>query len=226
MRVVILRHHDEDDSRLIGEALRDRGVHLDLVQVVKEEPLPDPAEIDAVVILGATWSVRDRAEIGWMGDELAWLQKVEAAGVPMLGICFGAQALSAALGGDVERSPRQEIGWTVIDPEPGSGVEAGPWLEFHEDRCLPPATAEILARNELAVQAFRIGPHLAVQFHPEVDAALLQAWIDNGADKAIGAVGLDGDRLVAETLAEEPAARQRARRLVEVWLSGAGLSAG
>jgi GMP synthase-like glutamine amidotransferase len=222
MRVVILRHHDEDDSRLIGDALEQRGAVLESVHVVKGEPLPDPAGADAVVILGATYSVRDRQETAWMTEELAWLRKVDSAGVPMLGICFGAQALSAAFGGDVERAPRQEIGWTVVQPSAGSPIEAGPWLEFHEDRCLPPAGAEILARNELAVQAFRIGPHLAVQFHPEVDAALLQAWIDHGADQAVGAVGLDAEKFVAETRAEEPAARVRAGRLVETWLAETG----
>jgi GMP synthase-like glutamine amidotransferase len=221
MRVVILRHHDEDDSRLIGAALEERGAELDGVHAVKGDPLPDPAGADAVVVLGATYSVRDRHETDWMSEELAWLVRADAAGVPILGICFGAQALSAALGGDVERAPRQEIGWTVVEPTPGSGIEPGPWLEFHEDRCLPPASAEILARNELAVQAFSMGPHLAVQFHPEVDAALLKAWIDHGADQAIGAVGIDSERLVADTVAEEPAARARAARLVDRWLAGA-----
>ncbi|WP_267883791.1 glutamine amidotransferase-related protein [Streptomyces sp. NRRL S-646] len=48
----------------------------------------------------------------WIGGELALLRKAHRFGIPVLGVCFGAQALTAALGGSVEPSPRPEIGWT------------------------------------------------------------------------------------------------------------------
>ena len=44
----------------------------------------------------------------------------------------------------------------------------------------------MLARNDLGVQAFRLGRHLAVQFHPEVDGEQFRLWLDAG--------GRDGDR--------------------------------
>jgi GMP synthase-like glutamine amidotransferase len=218
MRVVTLRHHAEDDPGFIGASLSERGATLTTIDVATGGRLPDPAAADGVVVLGATWSVMDRASMGWMIDELAWLGQVDRVGVPILGICFGAQALSVALGGDVERSPRVEIGWTTIEPASAEDFDAGPWFEFHEDRCLPPEQAEILARNEVAVQAFRIGRHLAVQFHPEVDGAQLRGWIEHGAAEAVGAVGIDAEALIAETIAEEPNARRRADRLVDRWL--------
>ena len=72
-----------------------------------------------------------------------------------------------------------EIGWFTVDSADEDAVPAGPWLEFHEDRCLLPAGATVLARNEAAVQAFRIGRHFAVQFHPEVDGPQLKRWLDS-----------------------------------------------
>ena len=108
----------------------------------------------------------------------------------MLGICFGAQALCAALGGRVEAMERKEIGWTLVDSLDHSVIPVGPWLEFHRDRCLLPATATVLARNDAGVQAFRIGRHLAFQFHPEVDGPQLKRWLDAGGDEDAERLGL------------------------------------
>jgi len=93
-------------------------------------------------------------------------------------------------------------------------IPAGPWLEFHNDRCLPPAAATVLARNDVAVQAFRIGRHLAVQFHPEVDGPQLKRWLDAHTDSDAATLGIDPDQFLADTIREEPAARARASRLV------------
>ena len=57
----------------------------------------------------------------------------------MLGICFGAQALCVALGGEVVPAPAIELGWTELDAAVAEGVPEGPWFEFHSDQCLPPA---------------------------------------------------------------------------------------
>ena len=132
----------------------------------------------------------------------------------MLGICFGAQALCAALGGRVEAMERKEIGWVRVESLDHDVIPAGPWLEFHGDRCLLPAGVEVLARNEIAVQAFRIGRHLAVQFHPEVDGPQLKRWLDGGGTEEMERQGLDADQFLADTIREEPAARARAAGLV------------
>jgi GMP synthase-like glutamine amidotransferase len=135
--------------------------------------------------------------------------------VPVLGICFGAQALSAAHGGEVTAAPRHEIGWTTVETLAPDVIEPGPWLEFHGDQCLPPAEARILARNDVCVQAFALRANLAVQFHPEVDGAQLKRWLDGGADAtAAEQAGQDPAEFLSRTITEEPAAAQRADRLV------------
>jgi hypothetical protein len=72
----------------------------------------------------------------------------------------------------------------------------------------------VLARTAVAVQAFAIGPHLAVQFHPEVDGPQLKRWLDAHTDPGSGTLGIDPDQFLADTIREEPAARDRAARLV------------
>jgi GMP synthase-like glutamine amidotransferase len=212
MRVAVIRHHDVDSAGFIGAAFEARGAELDTHLFPGDGSLPALDGVDHVVVLGSFWSVNDGD--AWIADELAWLRQADSAGVPVLGICFGAQALCVASGGQVEAMTRKEIGWTVVGSPDPDLVPAGPWLQFHGDRCLPPPSAAVLARNDLAVQAFAVGRHLAVQFHPEADGAQLKRWLDAGGRAYVAAAGLGPDQFVAQTIREEPAARERADCLV------------
>lgn len=212
MRVAVIQHHDVDSASFVGEAFEARGAELDVRLFPGGDSLPALNGVDHAVVLGSFWSVND--DEAWIAEELDWLRRADAAAVPVLGICFGGQALCAVFGGRVEKMDREEIGWKVIDTADPDLVPAGPWLEFHEDQCLPPTAARVLARNEVAVQAFAIGRHLAVQFHPECDGAQLKRWLDGGGVRQVMNAGMDPDELVARTIREEPAARERADQLV------------
>jgi GMP synthase-like glutamine amidotransferase len=210
-RVIVIRHHDIDTAGLIAAAFTARGAQLRTHLYPDDGPLPAPAGADHAVILGAVNSVNDPDQ--WIADELGWLREADQAGLPVLGICFGAQALCAALGGHVRAMPHKEIGWKTVHSADPELIPPGPWLEFHSDTCLPPPAATILARNDTGVQAFGIGRHLAVQFHPEVDGPQLKRWLDQpGHDAAT--LGIDPGQFLADTIREEPAARDRAARLV------------
>ena len=215
MEVVVVRHHEEDSAGFIGAAFEARGARLSTILFPKEGRLPDLDGVAHIVLLGSTCSVYDEGEArAWIDEELAWLRRADAAGVPVLGICFGAQMLAATFGGTVEHAGSQEIGWVMVDTEDPELIPPGPWLEFHHDRCLPPAGATVLARNDLGVQAYRLGRHLAVQFHPEVDGPQLKRWLDSMDTREARSVGVDPDQFLADTIREEPAARARADRLV------------
>jgi GMP synthase-like glutamine amidotransferase len=212
MRVIVIRHHAEDAAGFIGQAFQERGADLSTYLFPSGGVLPALDGVDHVVVLGANPSVNDGAP--WIDDEIAWLRAADAAGLPIFGICFGAQALCVAFGGEVELAPAKEIGWRLVETADEELVPAGPWLEFHSDRCLPPREARILATNEIGVQAFSIGRHLAVQFHPEVDGAQLKLWFDAGGREEAEQAGEDPDEFLSLTITEEPAAKARADALV------------
>ena len=64
------------------------------------------------------------------------------------------------------------------------------------------------------MQAYRLGPHLAVQFHPEVDGDQLRLRLNAGGRAEIEANGQDPDAMLAGTITNEPGAAARADRLV------------
>jgi GMP synthase-like glutamine amidotransferase len=225
MRVIVVRHHAEDSPGYIADAFLARGAEMREHLFPDDGPLPGLDGADHVVVLGAAPSIYDPEHASWVEAELDWLRRADEAGVPVLGICFGAQALCTAFGGQVVPAARKEIGWTVVSSEREELIPAGPWLQFHGDRCEPPAHAQVLASNETGVQAFTVGRHLAVQFHPEVDLPQLDGWLAApGSLDSVRAAGTDLETFRAQTAAEEPAARARAQHLVDTALGLARLA--
>src|SRR3954454_357912 len=156
MRALVVQHDHVSPPGPVGEAFAERGYDVEEFLVVPAERFaepgvdarfPDPASFDVVVPMGAPWSVGATDIASWVGPELAMLRGAVAAGVPVLGICFGGQALAAALGGAVERAPATELGWVEIATQDAELVPPGPWFQWHQDRWrLPPGARELARR--------------------------------------------------------------------------------
>jgi GMP synthase-like glutamine amidotransferase len=228
MRVLFVQQDHVSSLGYVGDAFAARGFDVETLQVVPAEhfavpsvsvDFPDPLAYDIVVPLGAPWSVYDAATIGaWIGEELGFLRAAHAGGVPVLGICFGGQALAAALGGSVERSREPELGWTLVESNEPDLIEVGPWFQLHQDRWQLPPGARELATTGIASQAFVLGRSMGVQFHPELTPTILQAWLDSGDRDYLLARGVDPDALMVTTQVQGDAARERAVRLVDRFL--------
>src|SRR5690606_13123977 len=212
-RALFLQHDHVSPVGLVGERFRERGWDVEELLLIPAERFTDPrvevdlpaaTEYDAIIPMGAVWSVYDEALVGsWVRPELELLRAADAAGVPVLGICFGGQLLATAHGGSVAASPAPEIGWHVVHTDDPSLVPSGPWMQWHSDRWEVPPGAREIARNAAASQAFVLRRNLALQFHPEIDAAGLKGWLELGGADDARRRGLDPDRLLAHTRAEE-----------------------
>jgi len=216
MRVQVIRHHAEDFAGFVGVAFEARGATIIGTHLFPGDgPLPELDGIDHVVLLGSNSAVYESGPgSDWIAAELTWLRQADAAAVPVLGICFGAQTLCAAHGGRVRAADHAEIGWHLVDSLDQDLIPAGPWLQYHHDLCQLPAGARLLASNEVGVQAFSLGRHLGVQFHPEVDGSQLAAWLTADTRDELRRAGCDPDQFLAETIAQERAAEVRADQIV------------
>jgi len=219
--IVVLRHHEEDHVGLIGEAFTALGYECRTSLVRSPEDLPTLEGASAVVVLGSASSTYDvEVRRGWFDAELDWMRDATRRNVPILGICFGAQALCTLAGGVVTRAPREEIGWFNVTSH-SPALPSGPWFEYHFDHCSLPSTVDVLAETALAVQAFQWGRNLGVQFHPEVDAAQLADWFD--ADDALRATSYDTAVFLERARHEDDLLRQNASSLVDLFLGIAEL---
>ena len=210
VRLLVIEHEPDAGAALLAERARQLGATIDVA--TPECGIPtDVNGFEALLVMGASPSVNDAEIAWWFEREVALLRDAAARSVPVLGVCFGAQALAVALGGSVSRATRAEIGWFEIDTTDEAVVESGPWMQWHVDAISPPPGATVLAKSDVCVQAYAIGPHLGVQFHPEVTESEVLAWAEQGAAGA----GIDPAALLAQTRAVFPAARERAFRLFD-----------
>jgi GMP synthase-like glutamine amidotransferase len=97
-------------------------------------------------------------------------------------------------------------------------VPAGPWFTWHGDRCILPTDVSVLARNEIAVQAFRHGKSAAVQFHPEVTADMVRSWIAELDAAWFVRKGIDADAMLDGFSRHGDTARVNLQRMLDRFL--------
>ena len=135
---------------------------------------------------GGSQSALDVERDPALGAERELLRDAVAGGVPVLGICLGAQLLAHALGAEVRRAPRRVVTWMELTALPAAAEDAvfsavgSPirGLQWNEDVfALPPGATQLVTGSPVGVAAFRAGRCAwGVQFHPEVDGATLDGW--------------------------------------------------
>jgi GMP synthase-like glutamine amidotransferase len=150
-----------------------------------------PPGYDATMIFGGAMHPDQDLAHPWLPEEVEWLRGLVESGVPVLGVCLGAQLIARALGawsGPLAGGP--EIGWHEIervgdDPVLGALPARFEAFEWHHYTYALPDGAVELARNGRCNQAYRVGDTCwAVQFHPEVTHAQVLGWIDDPDDPA------------------------------------------
>jgi len=151
-----------------------------------------------------------------MGPFAALLREAVTDGVPVLGICFGAQALAVATGGEVRRNPRPEIGWHRVDSE--VDAVAREWFQWHKDGFTVGPEASLVGKNDVGQQTFTVGRSLGVQFHPEIDSTHLEYWLAGGGATDMESDGVDPEAVLADTRSREVGLYRQVSDLVHWFL--------
>ena len=216
MRLLVVEHQPDAPAGLVGGWAAGRGLAVTTLRPAAGQPLPRSlAPGDTVVVLGSEKTAFDDS-VPWLHDELTFVGQALDSNVPVLGICFGGQVLARVLGARVYRLGASEIGWVTLASE-RAGLADGPWLAWHQDGFELPAGSSQVAAGAVSVQAFSAGPHLGLQFHPEVNRPIVQAWIA-GADPPL-------DPPLAQRLLRDyddagEKAAANAEALFSAWLDG------
>jgi GMP synthase-like glutamine amidotransferase len=219
---VILQHAPTGPPGRLAEWARAREIAFRVHRSWETAPDFDPARAGWIASLGSAHSVNN-GRPAWIGAEVALLARAVDVQTPVLGLCWGGQALAAALGGVVGPAPASENGWLpVLSTDPA--IPAGPWLHYHSEIFTVPDGATELARSPMGPGAFRIGPHLGLQFHPEADAAMAAGWAAKDPDQTAASRAA----LAAAGARWDPPARALAYALFDSWfesISGNGRQA-
>lgn len=177
----VLQHVPFEGPGLIAAQAHARGLELDYRHLYRGEAVPGVDEVAGLIVMGGPMRADDFQAHPHLRDEVDLLGAAVAAGVPVLGVCLGAQLLALALGARILSGAAPELGLGSValtadgtrDAVLGPAGREIPVLHWHDDTFTSPPGAELLASSERCVnQAFRIARAYGLQFHVELDEQL------------------------------------------------------
>lgn len=161
---------------------QDQRFNYRVYMTIGGEVPKDVDEQDAYLITGSPLSVLD--DLSFLPRLYDFICRCDAARKPLLGACFGHQAIAVALGGKVERQA-----WNIgIDKINMTGL---PWMrgapktvnlyQFHHDAVtqLPEGCTSYAVSEQCAVAGFTKGDHIfTTQAHPEFTDPFMRCVLD------------------------------------------------
>jgi len=107
-------------TQLIARRVREEKVYCEIVPYQKAEAAFRDMKPKAVILSGGPASVLDK-------DAPLAPKAIYDAGVPVLGICYGEQAMAQQLGGKVEGGHHREFGRAEVEVVSDSPLFEGVW---------------------------------------------------------------------------------------------------
>ena len=157
---VLIETGEHPSAGLLLVELALRGLEATNVRIERGETLPPAESVGFTVVLG-TDELTDELDPSLIN----WIAAADSAGAAIFAIGTGAQALARALGGD-----------SVTSADPGL-TGAGSRFAWNDHSLVLPAGAELISETDGDPQAFRIGRHVGVRFHPDTTPELIREWV-------------------------------------------------
>ncbi len=207
------------------------GEHLGYFEhILEEQGIPyqytTPAGFPSIkgfsqlIVLGGPMGVYEEDKYPFITEETRYIRRAISLGVPVLGICLGAQLMARALGGRVFPGGAKELGWLPVRlTEEGkkddvTGGLPSEFVAFHwhgDTFTLPNKVRHLAASDMYENQAFRYGSSYALQFHLEITEEMVRDWVkdlDEGR----------GDEIVRNTEGNIDALNDMAEKFLSSWL--------
>lgn len=182
--VLILQHQLPENAAYLTTWLDRNRILYQVVNAGAGEEFPSSIDgYSALAVMGGGMSANDPL-LSNRQAEILILQAV-IQDIPVVGHCLGGQLMSRALGGIISASPQPEIGWQPIQYENNPRVRE--WfgdtptdtvIQWHyESFSIPSGATRLAGSRSCPNQAWTFGPHLAMQFHIEINEAKIDSWV-------------------------------------------------
>lgn len=182
--VRIFRHVACEGSGYLGSFLTNNNVPYEVICIDEGIMVPQNLnDISGLIFMGGSMNVTDPLQ--WINEEKTLISKAIEKNIPVMGICLGAQLMSAAMGGKITHDPNMEIGWHKVEPD--ISAKDNEWLKdlpdefvpfhWHADTFAIPKDATVLLHSKCRMnQAFSINNSIAIQFHLEMTNEMVKKW--------------------------------------------------
>ncbi len=218
-KLLVCQHVPYEPLGTLDPKLRDSGFRIRYVNFGRDpRARPTLDGYDGLVVLGGPMNVDEVERHPHLATEVDLLRDAMGRGLPVLGVCLGAQLIAKTLGAKVRTAERKEIGWHDValtaagldDPLLGQLGDRHRLFQWHRDVFdLPPGAVHLASSERCAYQAFRVGTNVyGFQFHLEVDEPLVERWLEVPAH--LEEVDALGGELTPEAIRAETRQRIRA----------------
>ena len=192
--VWVLQHTPAETLGSLEDVLWGHPIGFDYIETHSGKPVPEEMGDKAgLIVMGGPMAVYERTEYPFLADEMRLIESALKMEKPVLGICLGSQLLAAALGAEVRKGERKELGWHAVtlteeaDHDPlFVGVKRKFWpFHWHGDVFSLPRLAVSLASSRHAPhQAFRYGKNAyGLLFHLEMTEVQISQMLGDFADE-------------------------------------------
>lgn len=225
-KVLFLQHGDVDKPGLLAETLSAEGIGLEVFHSWRDADFPALQGFQALALGGGGQSAWEVEKNPYLLTECLMIREALELGIQVLGLCLGAQLIARALGAEVSRAARKEIGFFPVelhaagcsDPVVGGLPACFPATHWHSDVFDIPTGAICLGSSAMTPhQILRCGTNgLGFQFHLEMTPSLFEELVwDSEAFFRDG--GLSPEALIQEAWEVLPALEPSAREVFRRW---------